>query len=134
MKPTVEQLMAMIEEKGKKKRRVENLASVVRYIDETKIEAGTIAVPTYVIFWHYRCVFPGDRHHKAAKIPFFRTFNKRFPQYRQGDQRYYLIKEGVFPMDDASLKEAKIYDSKYWAKKEKTTQSVEQKYSIEPST
>jgi hypothetical protein len=118
-KLSVEELLAKVTENTKPRRRIENNTNVLRFIDETKLEAGTQAVPTYVIFWYYRNVWPGDRHYKAKKIVFFRTFNKKFPQYRVGKQRYYLLKEGVIELNDEVIKQAKIYDKQFWARKEK---------------
>jgi len=119
MKPSIDELLAKVAEGNKPKRRIENHASVLRFLDETKLEIGTLAVPTFVIFWFYRNIWPGDRHYKAKKIVFFRTFNRKFPQYRIGKQRYYLLKEGVIEVNDEVLKQAKIYDKQFWAKKTK---------------
>lgn len=116
---SIDDLMASLEDKKKAKLRIENNPNVLRYIEETQIESGDVAVPNFLIFWHYRNHWKCDRHYKASKIAFFRTFNKRFPSSRKTNQRYYLLKAGIFPMDDQSLKEASIYDQQFWAKKEK---------------
>ena len=73
MKPTVEQLLAMLEKGKEKKRRIENNKNVLRYLEEMKVESGTLLVPNYIIFWHYRNKWKCDRHFKANKIVFFRT-------------------------------------------------------------
>ncbi len=125
-KPSIEELLARVADSSKKRRRIENNTNTLRFIEETKLEPGTVAYPTYVIFWHYRNNWPGDRHHKANKTVFFRTFNRKFPQYRVGKQRYYLLKEGVIELNDEIKKEAKSYDKQHWAKKApKKVQSFE---------
>jgi hypothetical protein len=117
-KPSIEELLAKVAEGSKPRRKIENNASVVRYLKETGIEAGTQAVPTYVLFWHYRNMWPGDRHCKAKKIVFFRTLSQKgLPHYRVGKQRYYLLKEGVIELNDEVTRQAKIYDKQFWAKK-----------------
>jgi hypothetical protein len=118
-KPSIEELLAKVEEKGKPRRRIENNVNTLRYIDEVGWEAGTLSIPTYVIFWHYRTQWAGDRHLKANKTVFFRTFNKKFPPARKTAQRYYLLKEGIIELTPEVLKEAKAYDKQFWTKKEK---------------
>lgn len=125
--PSIDELLAKVADSSKPRRKIENNANVLRFISETGLEAGTQAVPTYVLFWYYRNIWPGDRHYKAKKIVFFRTLkSQNFPQYRVGKQRYYLIKEGLIELNDDVIKQAKIYDKQFWAKKEPKVQSVEQ--------
>lgn len=124
-KPSIDELLAKVAEGSKPKRRIENNTNVLRFIEESQLEAGAMAIPTFVIFWHYRNVWKGDRHYKANKIVFFRTFNKKFPQYRIGKQRYYLLKEGVIELNEQVIKEAKSYDKQFWSKKEKKVRSLE---------
>lgn len=123
-KPSIEELLARVADSSKKRRKIENNANTLRFIEETGLEAGTLAIPTFVIFWFYRNIWKGDRHYKAKKIVFFRTFNQKFPQYRVGKQRYYLLKEGVIELNDKVITEAKSYDKQFWAKKAKV-QSLE---------
>lgn len=118
-KHSIDDLLARVAEGSKKRRRIENNANTLRFIEESKLEIGTLAVPTYVVFWYYRNIWKGDRHYKANKIVFFRTFGRKFPAYRAGKQRYYLLKEGVIEVNDAIKKEAKSYDKQHWARKEK---------------
>jgi hypothetical protein len=126
-KPSVEELLARVAESSKPRRKIENNANVLRFIEETGLEAGPLAVPTYILFWYYRNVWPGDRHYKAKKIVFFRTIaQKGIPQKRVGKQRFYLIKEGLIELTDEVIKQAKIYDKQFWAKKEGKVRSVEQ--------
>lgn len=121
---SIDDLLAKVAEGSKKRLRIENNANTLRFIEESKLEPGTQAVPNFVIFWHYRNVWKGDRHHKANKTVFFRTFGKKFPAYRHGKQRFYLLKEGVIELNDEIIKEARSYDKQFWARKEKV-QSVE---------
>lgn len=123
-KHSIDELLARVADSSKKKLRVENNSNVLRFIEESKLETGTLAVPNFVIFWHYRNIWKGDRHYKANKTVFFRTFGKKFPAYRNGKQRYYLLKEGVIELNDEVIEKAKIYDKQFWAKKAKV-QSVE---------
>jgi hypothetical protein len=120
-KPTIDELLnAATSELPKKRRRIENNSNTLRYIDEMKLEAGPVAVPNYVIYWHYRQVWKGsDRKYKANKIVFFRTFTQKFPSHRIGKQRFYLLKENCIELNDAVLEEAKLYDKKYVRFKEK---------------
>jgi hypothetical protein len=107
---TVEQLLAKVAEGKKPRRRIEENTNVLRFIKETKLEPGTKAYPNYVIFWYYRTQWPGDRHNKATKIGFFRTFSKKFTIYRNGRQRYYLLKEDFLELTDKVLEKARIYE------------------------
>jgi len=111
--PSVEELLARVAEGKKPRKKIETNSNVNRYIAEFKLEPGTLAVPSYVIYWHYRMIFEGARQHKANKIVFFRTFSKTFTQYRHGKQRFYLIAPGVLPTDEESLKAAETYEKTY---------------------
>lgn len=118
-KHSIDDLLAKVADTSKKRKRIENNTNVLRFIEESALEAGTQAVPNYVIFWHYRNIWKGDRHYKANKIVFFRTFGRKFPAYRVGKQRYYLLKEGVIELTDETKEKARIYDKQHWAKKTK---------------
>lgn len=122
--PSVAELLERVADTSKKRKRIENNTNTLRFIEESKLEAGTQAVPNYVIFWHYRMNWTGDRHYKANKIVFFRTFSRKFPAHRVGSQRYYLLKEGAIELNDEIKEKAKLYDKQFWAKKTKV-QSVE---------
>lgn len=110
---TVEELLAKVAEGKKPNRRIENNANVLRFIEECKIESGTKAYPTYLIFWYYRMVWKGDRHAKANKIVFFRTFSKSFPSYRHGKQRFYLLSENFLEITPEILEKADLYDRQH---------------------
>lgn len=124
---------------GKKKgTRCENDSRVLRYIEKSRLEPGLLKVPTYFIYWHYRQVYtyPGlyDQN-KAKKVIFFRTFSKKFPQYRKNVQRFYLLDpsqlgefvevleingESIYKIKKEVLETAKNYDKTYGQQKRKT--------------
>jgi hypothetical protein len=127
-KPTIDELLAAVQQAdtGKKRKRIENHSNTLRYIQEAGIEAGDKAVPNFVIYWHYRTQWNagiGNNNQRANKIVFFRTFSKKFPAHRVGNQRYYLLKENCIEINDQVLEEAKLYDKKYVRfKKDKKTE------------
>lgn len=125
-KLSIEELLAKAEEKGKKKLRVENNSNTLRYMDAVGWEPGTQAIPTYVIFWHYRTQYTGTVIQcKVSKTPFFRTFTKRIPSYRKNQQRYYLLKEGIIELTPQLLQDCKSYDRKHWQKKPRKKKTVQ---------
>jgi hypothetical protein len=89
--------------------------SVQNFIEELKIEPGTQAVPNSLIFYYYRMIWKVDQR-KVKKIMFFRSFSQKLPNYRHGQQRFYMIKPNIF--DLSKLEEAESYDKTYWSKKE----------------
>jgi predicted nucleotide-binding protein (sugar kinase/HSP70/actin superfamily) len=125
MSKTIEELLKLIEEKpvSGRKPRGDN-KDVVDFINELGVESGTEAVPNYLIFYVYRCIWkPEESKRKAKKITFFQTFGKRFPDYRKNHQRYYMLKEGIFNVEEELLKAAKQYDKQHW-KNKKTQKKV----------
>lgn len=127
--PTIDELLAAVNaaETTKKRRRIENHTNTLRYISEMNLEPGTVAVPNYVIYWHYRTIWEGsDKRYKANKIVFFRTFSQKFPAHRIGKQRFYLLKEGCIEVNAEILEEAKSYDKKYVRFKKETPKETEQ--------
>jgi hypothetical protein len=119
MGKSIEELLKLIEEKPKstKKQREDN-RNVIGFIEEFRIESGTCAVPNYLIFYVYRCVWKQDESKKKAKkITFFQTFGKKFPDFRKNRQRYYMLKEGLFDVNEEVLKTAKQYDKQHWQSK-----------------
>jgi predicted nucleotide-binding protein (sugar kinase/HSP70/actin superfamily) len=119
MSKTIEELLKLIEERpaSGKKPRGDN-KNVVDFINELGVESGTEAVPNYLIFYVYRCIWkPEEYKNKAKKITFFQTFGKRFPDYRKNHQRYYMLKSGLFNVEEEILKAAKQYDKQYWKSK-----------------
>lgn len=135
---TIDELLAAVKDADKKKRRkIENNSNTNRYIDEMKLEPGLVAVPNFVIYWHYRAVWKGsDRAYKANKIVFFRTFCQKFPAHRIGKQRYYMLKEGCIEINEKILEEAKLYDKKYvrFKKEEKRSGEVPEQSSGDETT
>lgn len=119
MGKSIEELLKLIEEKPKtgRKAREEN-KNVLDFISDFKIESGTQAIPNYLIFYIYRCIWePEEQKRKAKKITFFQTFGKYFPDYRKNNQRFYMLREGLFDVTDEILKAARQYDKQYWQSK-----------------
>jgi predicted nucleotide-binding protein (sugar kinase/HSP70/actin superfamily) len=119
MGKSIEELLKLIEEKpvSKRKTREEN-RDVLDFIKDLGIESGTQAIPNYLIFYIYRSVWRVDQQkRKAKKITFFQTFSKHFPDYRKNSQRFYMIKEGLFDVNEELLKAAKLYDKQHWKNK-----------------
>jgi len=119
MGKSIEELLKLIEEKpksGKKPR--QDSRDVLDFINDLKIESGVEAVPNYLIFFIYRSVWkPDQSKKKAKKITFFQTFGKHFPDYRKNSQRYYMLREGIFNVNEDMLKAAKQYDKQHWQNK-----------------
>jgi hypothetical protein len=125
-KLTVEELLAKATDNSKQRLRIENNVNTIKYMEAVGWEAGTMAIPTYVIFWHYRTQYTGTHiHSKVSKTPFFRTFNKRIPSFRKNHQRYYLVKEGIIELTPELLKDCKAYDRQHWQKKPRKKKTVQ---------
>lgn len=125
MSKSIEELLKLIEKQSKseKKEKAEN-RNVLQFIEELSIESGTQAVPNYLIFYVYRSIWRVDEaKRKAKKITFFQTFGKHFPDYRKNHQRFYMLKEGLFDVNEELLKAAKNYDKQHWQAK-KTQKKV----------
>jgi hypothetical protein len=117
---TIEELLAQAEAKSKPKRRCENNVNVQKYIERMGFKPGTLAVPTCVIFHHYRAIY--DQTHdkaKATKPVFFRTFSKHIPSCRKNHQRYYLLNEDSFELTEELINTARAYDKQHWNRKKK---------------
>jgi hypothetical protein len=119
MPKSIEELLKLIEEKPRDQRKQrEDNRDVLSFIQDLSIESGTQAVPNYLIFYVYRSIWRVDQvKKKAKKITFFQTFGKHFPDYRKNHQRYYMIKEGIFEVNQDILKAAKQYDKQHWQSK-----------------
>jgi predicted nucleotide-binding protein (sugar kinase/HSP70/actin superfamily) len=119
MGKSIEELLKLIEEKPKSsKKPKEDHKDVVDFIRDLGIESGVQAVPNYLIFYVYRCIWRADQpKKKAKKITFFQTFGRHFPDYRKNHQRFYMLKEGLFNVDEELLKAAKHYDKQHWQAK-----------------
>lgn len=125
-KLSIEELLEKATQTEKKRRRCENNTNVNKYIDATGWTAGKVAIPTYLIFWHYRMIYKGCHDiNKANKTVFFRTFGKKFPSHRKNKQRFYLLNDGIIEVTAENLKAAKAYDNQYWQKKAKTKKTVQ---------
>ena len=119
MGKSIEELLKLIEERqDSPKKPKEDHKDVVDFIKDLGIESGTQAVPNYLIFYVYRCLWRVDQpKKKAKKITFFQTFGRHFPDYRKNHQRYYMLKEGLFNVIEELLKAAKHYDKQHWQAK-----------------
>jgi hypothetical protein len=119
MEKSIEELLKLVQEKStsKVKAKSEN-RDVLDFINELEIQSGTQAIPNYLIFYIYRSIWRVDQpKRKAKKITFFQTFGKHFPDYRRNNQRYYMLKEGLFEVNEELLKAAKQYDKQHWKSK-----------------
>jgi hypothetical protein len=119
MAKSIEELLKLIEEKPKSGRKPkEDHKDVLEFIKDLGIEPGIQAVPNYLIFYVYRCIWMVEfPKRKAKKITFFQTFGKHFPDYRKNHQRYYMLKEGIFEVNEEVLNAARQYDRQYWQSK-----------------
>lgn len=119
MAKSIEELLKLIEERPKSSKKPrEDHKDVMEFISELGIESGTQAVPNYLIFYVYRSLWRADQlKKKAKKITFFQTFGRHFPDYRKNHQRFYMLKEGLFKVNEELLKTAKNYDKQYWQAK-----------------
>jgi hypothetical protein len=119
MSKSIEELLDLVKSRpttGRKPK--DDHKDVLDFIQEFGIEAGTHAVPNYLIFYVYRNIWnPDNMRRKAKKITFFQTFGKHLPDYRHGKQRFYMIKEGLFDVNEEVLNLARIYDKQYWQAK-----------------
>jgi len=119
MKKSIEELLKLIEEKPKSGRKPrEDHKDVLEFIQELGIESGTQAVPNYLIFYVYRCMWKAEfPKRKAKKITFFQTFGRHLPSYRKNSQRFYMLKDGLFEVTEELLKVARQYDKQHWQAK-----------------
>lgn len=118
MSNNIDDLLKLLETRGEEKGKNKTchpVKEVVDFVEEMKIEAGTTAVPNYLIFYYYRNIWkPEAVRRKVKKITFFQSLNKLLPDYRHGNQRFYMVNDGIF---DLKLKEAaETYDRQHWRK------------------
>jgi predicted nucleotide-binding protein (sugar kinase/HSP70/actin superfamily) len=127
MGKSIEELLKLIEEKPKSTKKArEDHKDVLEFIKDLGIESGTQAVPNYLIFYIYRSVWQADfPKRKAKKVTFFQTFARHFPDYRKNKQRFYMLKEGLFDVNEEVLKVAKQYDKQHWQKTQKKLSTLE---------
>lgn len=94
-------------------------SQVLRFIRHHQLAPGDNKVPTYLIYYHYIKWFPRVRTNEAkhwGKEEFFRTFKKHFEQRRNGNQRFYMINDGL-DLSDETYEKAKKYDTKWQKRK-----------------
>jgi hypothetical protein len=119
MSKSIEELLKLVQNRESTERKAPTQnKSTMDFIEELGIEAGTDVVPNYLIFYIYRQIWKENGNGKAKKITFFQTFGRHLPAYRHGKQRFYMVKEGIFDVNEEVLKKAEIYDRQYWGKKE----------------
>jgi predicted nucleotide-binding protein (sugar kinase/HSP70/actin superfamily) len=125
MGKSIEELLKLVEQRpSSEKKQKEDHKDVLEFIKDLGIESGTQAVPNYLIFYIYRSIWRADSpKKKAKKITFFQTFGRHFPDYRKNSQRFYMLKEGLFNVNEEVLKVAKQYDKQHWQSK-KTQKSI----------
>jgi hypothetical protein len=125
---SIEELLKLVSENkpsAPSKRVTGNNKTVLKFIQDLNIESGTVKVPNFVIFYYYRRIWNSamdQQRYKTSKHAFFVTFGKHFVQHRQANQRYYLIKEGIFDLSEEAQKKADEYDRNHWAKAKKKAQ------------
>jgi hypothetical protein len=126
MTKSIEELLELVNSRPSAgKKTAEDNRDVMEFIKDLGIDAGTKAVPTYLIFYVYRMLWkPEQSKRKAKKITFFQTFGKHLPDYRHGKQRFYMIKDGIFEVTDELIKAAEQYDKQHWTKKAQKKVSV----------
>jgi len=117
---SVEELLRSLEGNDKKKEKKLN-KDVLNFISDLNVESGLVAYPNYLIFYYYRMKYNPDARNKAKKTTFFTTFSTKFPSTRTENQRYYLLKEGLFDTSEKTLEDAKRYDQANWKKAPKRT-------------
>jgi hypothetical protein len=127
MGKSIEELLKLVEQKHKSGRKPkEDHRDVLEFIKDLGIESGTQAVPNYLIFYVYRVIWMAEfPKRKAKKITFFQTFGKHFPDYRKNHQRFYMLKESLFDVNEEVLKAAKQYDKQHWQKAQKKVPASE---------
>jgi hypothetical protein len=126
MTKSIEELLNLVKSRpaGGKKPPEDN-RDVLEFIKDLDIQAGTKAVPNFLIFYVYRMIWKAENSkRKAKKITFFQTFSKHLPTYRHGKQRFYMIKDGTFDVSDEIIKAAEQYDKQHWTKKAQKKVSV----------
>jgi hypothetical protein len=91
---------------------------VLRFIRKFKLAPGENKVPTYLIYHQYKIWQRTVWKAPWGKEEFFRTFKKYFEQRRTGNQRYYLLNEGL-DLSKEAYEKAKKYE-KGWQKRDKS--------------
>jgi hypothetical protein len=110
----LDELEKLIEEEEQEKkvseapRKDRENKDVLRFIRKFQIAPGPNKVPTYLIYHQYK-----DWQHTTWKKPwgkeeFFRTFKKHFEQKRSGNQRFYMINDGL-DLSERAYEKAKKY-------------------------
>lgn len=103
---------------NKSSKRIYESKSVDHFIKDFNIQSGTAKIENEVLFYYYRIVFsPEYNRSKVNKDMFFKVMHGLFPSLRKGHQRYFLLQDGIFNINDEIIKKAKEYDKTHWQKK-----------------
>lgn len=90
---------------------------VLAFIRKFNLAPGDNKTPNYVIYYHFALWANKTNWRKVwGKEEFFRTFKKHFQQKRSGNQRFYLINDGLDLSEETYIK-AKKYDKKHQKRK-----------------
>lgn len=93
---------------------------VLAFIRKFNIAPGENKVPNYVIYHQFALWANSTNWRKVwGKEEFFRTFKNHFEQKRSGNQRFYLINDGL-DLSDEMYERAKKYDQKHQKRKQKS--------------
>lgn len=93
-------------------------SNVKDYLREVSIKDGLTLVPNYFLYYHY-CKEWKPTGKKLSKIGFLRKISIVFESKRTKNTRYYLLSGEAFNLNEESLNDAKEFDRRYRAKKEK---------------
>lgn len=92
---------------------------VLAFIRKFELAPGDNKVPNYVIYHQFAIWANATNWRKVwGKEEFFRTFKKHFEQKRSGNQRFYLINDGL-DLSDEMYERAKKYDQKHQKRQQK---------------
>lgn len=92
---------------------------VLAFIRKHELAPGINKVPNYVIYHQFALWANSTNWRKVwGKEEFFRTFKKHFEQKRSGNQRFYLVNDGL-DLSDEMYERAKKYDQKHQKRKQK---------------
>jgi len=120
----IDELFKLIEREQEKKvvseapRKDRENKDVLRFIRKFQIAPGENRVPTYLIYYHYKEWQRTTWKKPWGKEEFFRTFKQHFEQKRSGNQRFYMINDGL-DLSERAYEKAKKYE-KGWQKRGKS--------------
>ena len=106
---------------GSKSRKYEH-RSVDEFVEDLNIQSGTSMIPNELVFYYYRTIWAPhvEDRYKCNKIHFFQSIHEILPSVRKTGQRYLLVSDGIFDINQ--LTKAKEYDQQHWQKKKTNTE------------